>query len=355
MYPEIEIKTNDILENVNKVNKLCLDNNVNLSLVVKLLAGNYDFVKKLENTNIKYICDSRVQNLKLYKDINIEKWLIRLPMIDEVNDVVKYSDASLNTEIETIIALNEAAKNQDKIHKIILMYELGDLREGCTKEELDEIIDKAKTLSNINIYGIGVNLSCYGEIVPTDKNMKEFSELVTYLEEKHNIKFEIVSGGNSSSYNMLKEGKLPKNINNLRFGESVFLGNVPCFEEEISELNRNNFILRTQIIELKEKPSIPWGETGKSNSFNEDVTFVDRGIRKRAIIALGKQDVRIEGLTPKDENIIILGGSSDHIILDVTDSNINYKVGDIVEFNLNYSATLCLMSSKDYVNRKMVY
>ena len=354
MYPEIVINTDNILENVNKVNKLCLDNNISLSLVVKLLACNYDFVKKLENTDIKYICDSRIQNLKAYEDVKKEKWLIRLPMLSEVDDVVKYSDASLNTEITTIKALNEAAKKIGKIHKIILMYELGDLREGCTKEELDEIIEEAKNLSNINIYGIGTNLSCYGEIVPTDKNMKEFSEVVTYLEEKHNIKFEIVSGGNSSSYNMSKEGKLPKNINNLRFGEAVFLGNVPCFEEEIEDLNRNNFVLKAQIIELKEKPSIPWGEVGKSNSFNEETTFVDRGIRKRAIIALGKQDVRLEGLMPVDKDIIILGGSSDHIILDVSDSKNDYKVGDEVEFNLNYSATLCIMNSKDYVNRKMV-
>ena len=354
MYPEIEIKTNNILENVDKVNKLCENRNIKLSLVVKVLANNYDFVKKLENTNIKYICDSRIQNLKSYEKVNLEKWLIRIPMLSEVDEVVKYSDASLNTELKVIEALNEAAKKQNKIHKIILMYELGDLREGASKEELDEIIEKTKELENINIYGIGTNLSCYGEIIPTEENMKEFSELVTYLENKHNIKFEIVCGGNSSSYNMMKDGKLPKNINNLRLGESVFLGNVPCFEEKIDDLNRNNFVLKTQIIELKEKPSIPWGEIGKSNSFGETTTFIDKGIRKRAIIALGKQDVRIEGLFPVDKNIIILGGSSDHIILDVTDSENNYKIGDIIEFNLNYSAILCLMNSKDYINRKMV-
>ena len=105
MYPEININTNNILENVEKVNKLCSDNNIKLSLVVKLLAKNYNFVKKLESTNVEIICDSRVQNLREYDDIKKEKWLIRLPMLSEVDDVVRYSDASLNTEIVTIKAI----------------------------------------------------------------------------------------------------------------------------------------------------------------------------------------------------------------------------------------------------------
>ncbi len=353
MYPVVEININNILDNISKVNLLCKNNNIKLSLVTKLLSDNVSLVEKIVSTGISCICDSRMENLKSYKDIDIEKWLIRLPMISEIEDVVKYTNASLNTEISTIIALNEESKKQNKIHNIILMYELGDLREGCSKEELDYIIEETKKLSNINIYGIGVNLSCYGEIVPNSKNMDEFSQLVSYLENKHDIKFEIVSGGNSSSYNLLKEEKLPKVINNLRFGESIFLANVPCFEKNIEELYKDNFILKAEIIELKEKPSIPWGERGVCNSFSESGVFIDRGIRKRAIIALGKQDVRLDGLNPFDKDIIILGGSSDHIILDVTDSKNNYKVGDIIEFHLNYAAILNLMTSK-YVNRKLI-
>ena len=151
---------------------------------------------------------------------------------------------------------------------------------------------------------------------------------------------------------MLVNGELPERINNLRLGESVFLGNIPCFEEPILEFKRDNFILKTQIIELKEKPSIPRGKH-YVDSFGNIPTFVDRGIRKRAIIGLGKQDINLGGLIPQDAEILKLGGSSDHIILDVTDSKNQYKVGDEITFKLNYSGVLNLMTSK-YVERKIV-
>lgn len=353
MYPKIEIKLQNIIENAKKVKELCNEHEVSLSLVTKLLAGNKEIVEKLVQNGVDCICESRVENLIEYKDIEVEKWLIRIPMLSECGDVVKYADVSLNSEIEVIRKLNEEAGKQGKMHKVILMYELGDLREGCLREELEEVLKESLCLENIEVYGIGVNLSCYGEIVPTDKNMKEFATLVDELEEKYNIKFKVVSGGNSSSYNMLKEGKLPSKINNLRFGEAVFLGNVPCFEEPIEELNRDNFILRAEIIELKEKPSVPWGKRGKTNSFGEEITFKNRGIRKKAIIALGKQDIRIESIYPVDEDIILLDGSSDHIILDVTDSKKEYKVGDIIDFRLNYAGILTTHTSK-YVERSII-
>ena len=353
MYPRIEIKLKNIIENVIKMKALCQEQGVKLSLVTKLLSGDKEIVKELVKNGADCICESRIKNLKKYKDIKAEKWLIRIPMLSEVEDVVKYADASLNSEIKVIKALNKEACKQGKVHKVILMYELGDLREGCMRNELEDVLEKSLKLKNIEVYGIGVNLSCYGEIVPTERNMKELAMLVRELEEKFNIKFKIVSGGNSSSYKMLKNGKLPLEVNNLRMGEAVFLGNVPCFEEPIKELNRDNFVLKAEIIELKEKPSIPWGKRGNSNSFGEEIIFKDNGIRKRAIVGLGKQDIRIECINPKDENIIILDGSSDHIILDVTDSKKEYKVGDIIEFELNYAGILTANTS-EYVERIIV-
>lgn len=352
MYPTVEINLKGIIENAKKMKKICESNGKSYCLVTKVVADNKEVIKALVDSGVNCIGESRIENLISYKDIKAEKWLIRIPMICEIEDVIKYCDVSLNSEIATLKALNEAAIKQNKIHKVILMYELGDLREGATKQELKRIIKETLKLSNIKIYGLGANLSCYGAIIPTNENMNELVEVAEELEKEFNIKFELISGGNSSSFKMLKNGELPDRINNLRLGESIFLGNVPCFEEPIQEFNRNNFMLKTQIVELKEKPSIPRGKH-YVDSFGQIPTFVDRGIRKRAIVALGKQDVRLDCLIPEDDEIIVLGGSSDHIILDVANCRKELKVGDEIDFKLTYGGVLNLMTSK-YVERKII-
>jgi len=346
MYPKLEINLNGIIKNAKLMKKICNEHDIKLSLVTKCLVSDSKIVQTLVDNGIDCICESRIQNFIDYNNINVEKWLIHEPMLSTIPDVIKYSDLSLNSEIKTILALNEEAKKQNKIHKIILMYELGDLREGSNAKEIDELVKKCLNLSNIELYGIGTNLSCYGSIMPSKENMNELSELVINIENKFNIKFKVVSGGNSTSFEMLKKGMLPKNINNLRMGESVFLGNIPCIEKPIEEFCKDNFILKAQIVEIKEKPSIPRGNMGLSNSFGETPSFVDKGIRKRALISLGKQDINIKGLTPIDNTIEILDGSSDYIILDITESQNTYSVGDEVAFNIDYSVLLGAMSSK---------
>lgn len=343
MYPRLEINLDGIVKNAQIMKKICNEHEINLSVVTKVLVSDKKIVKALVDNGITSICESRIQNLMEYQDINAEKWLIREPMLCEINNVVAYSDISLNSEIKTIRELNDEAKKQNKVHKIVLMYELGDLREGANEEEIEFMVEECLKMKNIELYGIGCNLSCYGLIMPSEENMKELSDLTKKIENKYNIKFKVVSGGNSTSFEMLKNNKLPNTINNLRMGEAIFLGNIPCIEKPIDELSKDNFILKAQIVEIKEKPSVPRGNMGTSNSFGEIPVFVDKGIRKRAIIALGKQDINPNGLTPIDEKIEILDGSSDYIILDVTDSSKNYCVGDELEFNINYSVLLGAM------------
>lgn len=101
------------------------------------------------------------------------------------------------------------------------------------------------------------------------------------------------------------------------------------------------------MIEAKTKPSVPFGDRGR-NAFGETITFGDRGLIRRAIVGIGRQDVFVPGLTPLLP-IDILGASSDHIILDT--KNIELKVGDEVKFTIDYGALISLMTSP-YVYKK---
>lgn len=352
-YPSVEIKIDRILENARTVQGICREHGIRLSMVTKVLSDNLEVVSRLVDAGIDCICEARIDNLISYRELDVEKWLIRIPMLSEVKDVVRFADASLNSEMETVRALNREAAHQHRVHNVILMYELGDLREGMMRDELMASVREFGELKNVHLYGLGVNLSCYGQVLPSERNMAEFRQVVRDVEEEIGRPLEIVSGGNSTSMEMLVAGTLPPAINNLRMGEAIFFGNLPCKDRPIDFLNRDNFVLRTQIIELKEKPSMPWGNQGDVNALGVSTQFVDRGVRKRALVALGRQDVNLYDIQPLDKQINVLGCSSDHTILDVTDSERDYKLGDIVEFRLDYAGLLALMTTK-HVSRKIV-
>lgn len=335
MYPCVDIKLDGILHNLGILKKVSNDNGMSLALITKMLVGNRKIVRYvIENSDIKIIGDSRVKNLVQFKDLDVEKWLIRSPMISDVDNVVEYADVSLNSELSVIKALNTAALKKGKKHKVIFMLECGDLREGCYYDEVLEIIKESLNFDGIEIYGIGTNLSCLNDTLPSDENMGRFVDEVERLEKELGFKFKVVSGGASSSINMLFDKKLPAKINNLRMGEGVFLGNVPVYDNDYEGAITDNFRLKAEIIELKEKPSIP-----------DICPDENTSVRKRAIVALGKQDVYMSGLSCYDPKLKIFGGSSDHIVVDVTDADKEYRVGDIIEFKMDYICLLNVMTS----------
>ena len=232
------------------------------------------------------------------------------------------------------------------------MVDLGDLREGYYKEEdLYEAIEEILTLDWIKLKGLGVNLTCYGGVIPKYDILYVLTELKNTIEEKYNIELDIISGGNSSTVYLLNE-ELPKEINNLRLGEAIILGRESAYQKTIEGSDQNPFTLEAQVIEVKEKPSVPTQEIGR-DAFGQVPTFVDRGIRKRILCAVGKQDIDLETLFPTDKDLIILGGSSDHLIIDGSDSKNDYKVGDILSFHMEYVSMLRIMTS-EYIEKHVI-
>lgn len=361
MYPKLVVNLKKLEDNLNAVATITKDHGkCSLMIVTKGLCADLEMVKMVaSNQKVDFLADSRVKNIATYADIvrkaGKKTVLLRIPMHAEVADVVKYVDLSFNSEISTIRLLNEEAAKAGVVHNILLMIDLGDLREGIFFQNEDliyEAVEEVLKMDNINLYGIGVNLTCYGAIIPKNENLSQLVAIGRKLEEKYGIKLEMISGGNSSSIYLVDKGELPEGINNLRLGESFLLGNDTAYETKLPGTVGDALILQAQIVELKEKPSLPIGEVGV-DAFGEKPYYEDRGIMKRAIIAIGKQDTDLGSMTPVDSQIEIMGGSSDHIILDVTHCDKEYKVGDIVEFELGYGGML-KTSTSPYVEREYV-
>lgn len=351
--PVVEISIDDILHNINEVNSH-LKPNQTISLVTKVLAGEKEIVEKVieesqkRGYKIKSISESHIRNAKTYQDINIEKWLIREPMLNEISDLVKYIDAVFVCELKTLDKINEEAKKINKVQNVLFTYELGDIREGTTKEQLYILIEHALKLENVHIYGIAANLADYGGAIPTKSKYQEYIDLVNQIEVDFNINLEEVRTlPNSSGIKMLLNGETDAGINNCRFGECIWVGTDPSTGEELPTFSQKGFILKAQICEVQEKNLYPVGENLMNKSFDENP------MRKKALICIGKQDTILEDIIPLDSNIKVLGGSSDYTVLDITDCDKNYEVGDIVSFKVRYFSLLRLMNSK-YVYKKIV-
>lgn len=352
-FPKVQIDANKIKHNVENIVKICKDKGISVAGVTKVFCGYPEIAKAYVDGGVDFLADSRVENLRKLKGFSQPKILLRLPMKSEADLVVEYADISLNSEIETIKILSEKALEKNKVHKIILMVDLGDLREGYYKEEhIYSAVEEILKLKGIELIGIGTNLTCYGGVIPDDKNLGRLVKIGENIKEKYHIDLEIISGGNSSSLHLIMKDEIVSGINNIRLGESLVLGRETAYGNKIDNTNEDAFQLVAEIIEVKEKPSVPTGKIGM-DAFGKEPTFVDKGVRKRMIAAVGKQDVEFDTLTPVDEGINILGGSSDHLLLDGTESDIDYKVGDTVKFKLSYGGILSTMTS-EYIKKEIL-
>jgi predicted amino acid racemase len=176
-------------------------------------------------------------------------------------------------------------------------------------------------------------------VIPTRDKMLELLEVKKNLEDATGIQLRRVSGGNSANMLLVLGGKMPSGINNLRIGESILLGTEAVKRQPVEGCVTDTFTLMAEVIELLDKPSKPLGTIGQ-NAFGVVPTFVDKGVRRRAICAIGRQDVDASGLYPLMDGVSVLGASSDHLILDVEEATQAVDVGSVISFRPNYSALL---------------
>jgi len=353
-YPQLEVDLPILRSNARQVITRCQQQGIRVCGVVKGVDGLPEVARAMRLCGAEELGTSRLEQVERCRAAGVGgPWLlIRIPGLSELPDVVRLCETSLQSERVTLDALEEECVLQGKTHRVIVMADLGDLREGFwDKDEMvDVCVHVERELPHVELAGVGVNLTCYGSTKPTPEKMQALLDIAARIEKRIGRKLEIISGGATSSYTLVHWGTMPAGINHLRIGENILLGKdlqVNWGIQDMDYLRMDGFTLRAEVVEVREKPTYPIGEFA-IDAFGRKPVYVDRGIRRRAILALGRADVgELESLIPREAGLTVIGGSSDHCIVDVEDCPRRLEVGDIVEFSLCYSHLLYATSRSD--------
>jgi ornithine racemase len=340
--------------NYNYLNNLFSENGIDWGVVTKLLCGNKLYLNELISLGVKEMHDTRISNIRKIKSLDptIQTVYIKPPPKRSVANVIKYVDVSFNTDLYTIKLLSQEAVKQNKKHKIIIMVEMGDLREGVMGDNLIDFYEQVFTLPNIEIIGIGTNLNCLNGVMPNQDKLIQlclYRQLIS-LKFKRDIPW--ISGGTSVTLSLLLKQLIPQGVNHFRIGEALFFGNDLFTGQPFEEMETGIFKLFTEVIELYEKPIVPSGDqienvAGHIPKFSAD----DYGKSTfRAILDIGLLDISPHYLLPDDENIKVIEASSDMLVIDLGNNDKKYKTGDLITFSVRYMGVLGLMNS-DYIEK----
>jgi predicted amino acid racemase len=343
--PRLEIDLAKIRHNAATLVGRLKARGITVTGVTKATLGDPRIAGALLQAGVPTLADSRIENIEAMRQAGIEApmILIRSPMISQADRIVAHANVSLNTELDVIGALADAARRARRTHDIILMVELGDLREGIMPEDLEHTVRETLRLPTIRLRGIGANLACRSGVSPDAGNMAELSAMANAIEAAFNLQsgLRIISGGSSANLPWALGGADTGRINNLRLGESILLGLEPLHRRPIDGLHQGAITLVAEVIEAKTKPSLPWGDRAQT-AFGEKPLAEDRGNISHTIVAIGHQDTDPDGLCPPP-GIDIIGASSDHLVLD--SGTCPLKVGTEISFRLSYGALIRAMTS----------
>ncbi len=352
--PYLTIDLDKIEHNARTIVALCRQHGIEVTGVTKCVRGLPEVADAMLRGGVASIGESRLENIQRLQDAGIGAPLmqLRLPSLSNVEEVVRSADMSLNSELSVLTALSEAALRQGRVHDVIVMVDLGDLREGVWPDDVLPFVREALRLPGIRLVGLGTNLACFSGIVPSEDNMTRLVELAEEVESGFGLALRWISGANSSGLDLIASGRMPKRVNHARLGESILLGRETIHRRPWPGAAQDAFVLYAEILELKTKPSVPVGERSE-DAFGSLPTLEDRGKVARALLNVGREDIDAEGLIPHDQGLAVLGATSGYLAVDVSGAVGNVRVGDELAFSLNYGALLAAMTS-EYVKKRLM-
>lgn len=352
----LKLYRNKLQHNYRHLEQVFKAHKIDYGIVTKLLCGEEKFLREVLDLGVKEVHDSRVSNLKAIKKIapDVQTVYIKPAPKKSIPDIIKFADVSFETELDIIRLLSAEAVRQQKIHKIIIMIEMGDLREGVMGEELINFYAQVFELPGISVIGLGANFNCLHGVMPTQDKLIQLSLYTQIIEAKFNRKIPWISGGTSVTIPLLFTHQLPKGINHFRIGEALFFGLNLFTGETFEGMHHDVFELSAEIIELTEKPMVPNGimaENPSGDSYEIDESLYGKKSH-RAILDVGLLDINPKFLIMKDEQTVV-GASSDMLVIELGKNADKYKVGDTLQFGLRYMGALSLLNSR-YISKEVV-
>jgi predicted amino acid racemase len=361
--PRLDIDLDKIHHNAHTLVTRLAGQGIAVTGVTKAALGSPDIAGALLRAGVAGLGDSRIENIETMRraGLTAPMALIRSPMVSQVDRVVRHADVSFNTEPVVIGALADAARAAGRTHGIVLMVELGDLREGLMPGDVVEVARRTRDDPDLELRGLGANLACQSGVVPDARNMAELSVVVAAVEAALGHRLAVVSGGNSGNLDWALSGADVGRVDDLRLGEAILLGREPLHRRPLDGLHTDAVTLVAEVIEARDKPVLPWGDVAQTafGARTPAPADRDRGLvarhvpgsfRRRTIVAVGEQDTDPSGLRPPP-GVHVLGASSDHLLLDTGDHPA--AVGAEIVFQLGYGALVRAMTSP-YVEQRLV-
>jgi len=351
-YPLMEINLDAIQNNARVLCDLCAATGISVAGVIKFSDGDPRVARAYAAGGCAQIAVSRASHLRQVKEAVPDKELLltRSPTQGDLTDTARYADLGLYADADLLEALDRAAEREGTRPGVILMLDVGDLREGVPDiRELVSLAMLCEKLPYLRLRGVGASHACLNGVLPTPENLAFLIEGAEAVERAIGRRLEIISGGSSINLRLLQSGvnQMPPRINHLRLGGTIAnpmnirLGRGLTFPG----LREDSVMLTAEIIEIHVKDSAPKSST--KNWAGQTITRVDKGRRLRAILALGSQDVGDAcTMIPLESGAEIVGCSSDHTVVDLTDTSKTWRSGDTLTFSLRYSNMLCAFTGR---------
>jgi predicted amino acid racemase len=296
--------------------------------VTKGVAGMPSVARAMLDGGLETLADARLDNIARMRRAGIRGpiVLLRSPAISEAARCVELADASLNADLSVVKRLNQAVRWQRKRHGVVLMVDMNTGREGLAPDELPAAARAVARMSSLRLDGIGIYFNVALAPAQIRRRQAALVRLARTAGRESGVALRVVSGGSTNALAAtVLTGDCVAGINHLRVGTAVLLGLMSSIgPKRIERFHHDAFTLAAELIEVKRRK------------------------RLLGILPFGHLDADRGFLFPALPGVRVVAVSSDHTVLDLTDTATPLRVGDWLRFHLGYYA-LARLALSPYV------